>query len=194
MMNNPIERFSEWFEAAKNQPGIINPNAMTLATATRAGLPSARVVLLKGFDERGFTFFTNMKSPKSLELKENPQAALCFYWATLGRQIRIQGKAEQVSDKEADEYYNSRPFISRIGAWASEQSQPLASREVLMDKVAELEKKYSEANPPPRPKHWSGWRVKPDLIEFWQEGEYRLHDREVYTRDGNSWKIQRIYP
>lgn len=193
-MQNPIALFSKWYDEAKSNPGISDHTAMTLATATCAGKPSLRVVLLKAFDERGFTFYTNMQSRKSNELKENPHASLCFYWPPLGRQVRIEGRVEQVSDKEADEYYASRPLISRIGAWASAQSRPLESRVALIQKVDELKQKYSESNPPQRPSYWSGWRLVPDTIEFWVNGESRLHDRDVYTRDGNGWKMHKLYP
>ena len=194
-MNDPIAKFSEWFELAKSTPEIAEANAMALATASKAGFPSVRIMLLKGFDKQGFVFFTNFEGRKSLELKENPNAALNFFWQPLGRQVRIEGVVEQVSDKEADEYYNTRPFISRIGAHASEQSRPLNSRATLMKKVEELQKIYSEENPPPRPQYWSGWRVIPKRIEFWQAGEFRLHDREVYNRiDGDDWRIERLYP
>jgi pyridoxamine 5'-phosphate oxidase len=193
-MKNPIKLFSQWFQEAEKNPHISDHTVMTLATANRKAAPSVRVVLLKAFDERGFVFYTNMESRKSQELKENPHASLCFYWQPLGRQVRIEGKVEQVSDKEANEYFNSRPFISRIGAWASKQSSPLVSRETLMKKVEELQKAYSETNPPPRPPHWSGWRLTPSAIEFWQEGEFRLHDRDLYTRDGAGWKVQKLYP
>jgi pyridoxamine 5'-phosphate oxidase len=135
-----------------------------------------------------------MESRKSRELKENPHAALCFAWLPLGKQVRVEGKVEQVSAAEANEYYASRPFISRIGAWASEQSAPLDSREMLMKKVEALQLEYSEANPPPRPPHWSGWRIIPQVIEFWQEGAFRLHDREVYTKSGDKWDVARLNP
>jgi len=195
-MNNPIEIFATWFAEAKNTPAITEATAMILATASKEGLPSARVMLLKGFDERGFTFFTNFESRKSNEIKDNPHAALCFAWLPIGKQVRIEGKIEQVSDAEADEYYASRPLISRIGAWASSQSRPLDSREILMQKVEELKKIYSEQNPPPRPPHWSGRRVIPNRIEFWQEGEFRLHDRNVYTRETptSNWQVGKLYP
>lgn len=191
---DPIERFRQWLEALPYAADDMQRIAMTLATVNKQGIPSARVVLLKAFDEKGFVFFTNMESNKSCDLKENPNACLNFSWVPEQKQVRITGKAEQVSDAEADAYYSTRPFISRIGAWASQQSRPLASRVMLMNRVMELEKQYSEANPPPRPPHWSGWRVVPHSIEFWQEAPYRLHDRDLYTRNGAGWTVQKLYP
>ncbi len=193
-MHNPLEIFTRWFKEATLTPFISDASAMTLATADRHGFPSVRVVLLKGYDERGFTFFTNMESRKSLELKENPHAALCFYWQPLGRQVRIEGMAQQVSNEEADIYYNSRPLVSRIGALVSEQSRPLDSHVALLKQVEEAKSRYSETNPPKRPAHWSGWRVFPERIEFWQEGKFRLHDRKLYTRTGSNWIVQTLYP
>lgn len=193
-MSNPIAIFSQWFEEAGNNPAISDHTVMSLATARKNGVPSVRIVLLKNFDAKGFVFFTNLKSRKSEELKVNPYASLCFYWQPLGRQVRIDGKAEQVSDAEADIYYNSRPLISRIGALVSKQSRPLASRELLINDVEEAKRIYSEEAPPVRPKHWSGWRIVPSAIEFWQEGEFRLHDRDLYTHKGNQWEIQKLYP
>ncbi len=192
--HDPIERFSAWYAEALAQPGTGEPTAMTLATASKQGAPSLRVVLLKAHDARGFVFYTNMESHKSLELKANPQAALCFYWGQLKRQVRVEGSVEQVSDQEADAYFASRALNSQIGALASAQSRELDSRETLMRKVSVLEKQYSEKNPPARPAYWSGWRVVPRVIEFWQEGKFRLHDREVYTRKGDEWTVKRLYP
>ena len=193
-MNDPIALFSEWFAVARKHPGEVDPTAMTLATATKKGVPSARVVLLKAFDARGFVFYTHLDSRKSQEIKENPYAALCFNWSWAARQVRIEGKVKQVSDREADEYFDTRPFSSRIGAIASKQSRPLDSRATLMKKVKALEEKYSETNPPPRPANWSGWRVVPSVMEFWQQGQFRLHDREVYTLSGKGWTVKRLYP
>ena len=193
-MTDPLQQFTEWFEAARAHAGDSQSNAMTLATADKNGAPSARIVLLKAFDERGFVFYTNLESRKSLELKENPRAALCFFWERLGRQVRIEGTVTLVSDEEADEYFAGRPFVSRIGAVASDQSRLLVSRGTLMDKIRKLEEKFSETNPPPRPKHWSGWRLMPERIEFWQEGKFRLHQRELFTRAGEGWKTEGLYP
>lgn len=193
-MDNPIEIFADWFLQAKKYNQTHDATAMALATANKNGEPSVRIVLLKNFDERGFVFYTNMDSRKSSEIKENATVSLCFYWQPIAKQVRIYGKCEKVSDIEADEYYNSRPFISRIGAIASQQSQPLKNRAEMMDKVKELEAIYNENNPPKRPPNWSGWRVKPNKIELWSEGDYRLHDRNIYTRTNESWIMEKLYP
>jgi pyridoxamine 5'-phosphate oxidase len=191
---DPIALFSTWLAEARANPQVLEPTGMALATATRGGMPSVRMVLLKGHDARGFVFYTNLGSRKSEELKQNPQAALCFHWKALGRQVRVEGAVEQVSDAEADAYYASRPFESRLGAIASLQSRPLESREALISRIDALRENYSESNPPPRPSFWSGWRVVPQVIEFWRDGEFRIHDREVYTRHGEGWDVERLYP
>ncbi len=195
---SPFSLFSDWFELAKNAPLVADATAMSLATATKGGAPSCRMVLLKDFDEQGFVFYTNMGSRKSRELKKNPRAALTFFWE-LGtraqpkqRQVRIEGGVSLLSDAEADAYYRSRPLESRIGAWASEQSELLESPEVLMKRFRECEAKYGTN--PPRPPHWSGWRILPDAFEFWTMGDHRMHTRERFTRDGNSWKKQWLNP
>ena len=194
-MEDPITRFGEWFAEAKQCKAIIDATAVTLATATASGVPSARIVLLKAHDARGFVFYTNLGSRKSGEIKENPNAALCFHWPPLEKQIRIEGRVTPVADGEADTYFGSRPLRSRIGAYASRQSQPLDSRATLAAKVAGLEKVYTKENPPPRPPFWSGWRVVPHAVEFWHEGESRLHDRFRYEReDGEAWRCTRLYP
>jgi pyridoxamine 5'-phosphate oxidase len=193
-MSVPLKIFKDWFAVARVHPQGTDPTAMTLATATTKAVPSARIVLLKAFDERGFVFYTHLTSRKSKELAANPYAALCFNWSWKGRQVRIEGKVAPVTAKEADSYFNSRPLISRLGAMASKQSQPLDSRATLMDKVEALSAKYSDEHPPMRPKTWSGWRLVPRVIEFWQEGEFRLHDREVYTKKAGKWVKQRLYP
>lgn len=192
--SNPIERFREWYDALPYAEGDMQRTAMTLATASKEGIPSARIVLLKEFSERGFVFYTNMQSHKSHDLIENPQACLCFGWIPQGRQVRITGHAERVSSAEADAYFASRPLISRLGAIASRQSHLLKSREALLERITELESQYSERNPPPRPKHWSGWRVVPQEMEFWQEASYRLHDRDLYTRTPQGWSVCKLYP
>jgi pyridoxamine 5'-phosphate oxidase len=192
-MSDPNQIFAQWFADAKEAiPAPFDPTAMTLATSTRMGVPSARIVLLKHHDERGFVFYTNLESRKSLELRDNPHAALCFYLGA--RQVRITGTVEAVSTQEADEYFASRPLMSRIGAWASAQSHPLDRRETLVHKVKELQHRYSESNPPPRPPHWSGWRLVPQTMEFWQEAPSRLHERELYTRAAYGWDMQLLYP
>lgn len=192
--DDPFEQFRRWFaEAEASEPN--DPNAMTLATADSDGRPSARIVLLKDFDARGFAFFTNTESQKGRQLEVNPFAALCFHWKSVRRQVRIEGAVSSVGDDEADAYYSSRPRGSRIGAWASQQSRPLADRPTLLAAVSRFEAEY-EGKDVPRPSYWSGYRLTPLRIEFWQDGEFRLHDRFVFTRtaDGAPWTVQRLYP
>jgi pyridoxamine 5'-phosphate oxidase len=189
---DPFRHFHDWFaEAQRAEPGDVN--AMTVATSTREGIPSARIVLLKGWDARGFVFYTNKDSRKGNELSENPHAALLFHWKNLARQIRIEGTVHDVTDAESDAYFASRARISRLGAWASIQSRPLASREILQQRLAEFEARYPDETIP-RPPYWSGYRVVPSRLEFWQDMPFRLHDRIVYTRAGDAWSIGRIFP
>jgi len=189
---NPHTLFEEWLsEAEANE--INDPTAMALATADSEGQPSVRMVLLKGHDARGFVFYTNLGSRKSSEITENPNVALLFHWKSLRRQVRVEGPLSQVTDAEADAYFASRARLSRIGAWASDQSQPLESRAVLEARVAEVEKRF-EGQDPPRPKDWSGFRVQPRRIEFWQDGAFRLHDRIVYDFENGLWRTQRLFP
>lgn len=192
-MNDPIARFSLWFDEAKACEQIADATAMSLATVGKEGKPSSRIVLLKAHDERGFVFYTNMESRKSRELLENPHAALCFHWAALERQVRIEGKAERVGDEEADAYFDTRPRESKIGAWASKQSEALSSRDEFMEALRDVTQRY-EGRDVPRPPHWSGWRVVPRNIEFWEQGEFRLHIRNLWFRDGDHWRTQRLYP
>ena len=193
-MENPIPLFQQWLKEASNHPGIGEPTAMTLATAATDGRPSARIVLLKQCDKNGFTFYTNYNSRKSAELKENEAAALCFYWMPMGRQVRVEGKVTQVPAADSDAYFASRARARQIGAWASQQSRPLGSREELEQNVAALTRKY-EGKEIPRPPHWGGWRLKPERIEFWQASEERLHVRELYTRNlSGSWTLSLLYP
>lgn len=166
---------------------------MTLATATASGAPSARIVLLKAYDERGFVFYTNLTSRKGQEMIENPQASLLFYWPTLDQQIRIEGMLSRVTDAEADAYFASRERHRQAGAWASLQSQPLDSRETLLQRAEEIEKQY-EGKDIPRPPHWSGTRLAPHKIEFWHQRDARLHEREVYTKTGHGWSHTLLYP
>jgi pyridoxamine 5'-phosphate oxidase len=192
-MVDPLKRFSSLYaDALQKQPR--DPNAMVVASVGPDGRPSARVVLLKDFDERGFVFYTNFESRKGSELLHHPWAALCFYWTILEQQVRIEGKVETVSPAEADAYFATRPRLSQLGAWASHQSRPLSSREELEQRLAELEKKYAN-QPVPRPPHWSGFRVVPDAIEFWVNRPNRLHDRTLYRRqvDG-TWTEQLLNP
>jgi pyridoxamine 5'-phosphate oxidase len=189
---DPVAEFGRWFdEALKAQ--VLEANAMTLATASEAGAPSARTVLLKGFDERGFVFFTDYRSRKGAELKHNPRAALVFYWPELERQVRITGRTETVPREESEAYFSTRPRGSRISAWVSHQSQVIRNRKVLEDQVPEVERKYP-GEKIPLPPYWGGFRVMPDEIEFWQGRESRLHDRIRYVRSENGWRIERLSP
>jgi pyridoxamine 5'-phosphate oxidase len=190
---NPYLLFAQWFLAAE-AANLPEPSAMTLATATAAGMPDARMVLLRGFDERGFIFYTNYQSPKAQELAENPHAALVLYWAPLMRQIRVQGSVETISAAESDAYFRSRPFGHQLGAHASPQSQVIPNREFLDARLAELLQQYAGRTDVPRPEHWGGYRVKPHTIEFWQGRANRLHDRLRYRRSGETWVIERLAP
>lgn len=189
---NPLEFFQQWYKEAEAL-NLKEPAAMALATADKQARPSVRIVLLKGITEKGFYFYTNLTSRKGRELIENPHASLCFYWMDLGRQVRVEGKVEKATAKEADDYFASRRRGSQLGAWASKQSQPMESEGDLALRLAEITKEF-EAGPVPRPPFWSGFCLVPERIEFWQEGEYRLHTRMVYTRDVKNWKIERLYP
>jgi pyridoxamine 5'-phosphate oxidase len=191
---NPFRQFETWSQDVR-AAGVSEQDtiSMTLATATRFGLPSARIVLLKSFDERGFVFFTNYNSRKGIELEENARACLLFYWPALWRQVRIEGTVERVSEEESEQYFHSRPLGSKIGAWASEQSTAIADREVLEKRFEEFSWKFGDNVP--RPPHWGGYRVKPSVIEFWQGQDNRLHDRLRYTvQDDGAWLIERLAP
>ena len=181
-LDDPIELFKAWMdEAKKSEPN--DPNALSLATSNKNNVPSVRMVLLKGLNSNGFVFYTNLNSQKGNELKENPNAAMCFHWKSLLRQVRIIGRVTQVTDEEADQYYSSREYESRIGAWASKQSEELTDRNQLMNSIKEYKKKYSNKKNVPRPSHWSGWNLSPLSIEFWLDGDNRIHERLKYTKD-----------
>ncbi|MDC1272241.1 pyridoxamine 5'-phosphate oxidase [Pelagibacteraceae bacterium] len=189
-LDDPIELFKLWMDdAKKSEPN--DPNAVSLATSNN-NLPSVRMVLLKDFSQNGFIFYTNLNSQKGNELKENPKAAMCFHWKSLLRQIRINGVVTQVSDDVADKYYNSRSYESRIGAWASKQSKELTSRDQLIDSIKEYKDKYSDENNVPRPSHWSGWILSPQSIEFWLDGDGRIHERLKYVKDRNGQWIKSL--
>ena len=185
-LDDPIELFKLWMDdAKKSEPN--DPNAVSLATSNN-NFPSVRMVLLKDFSQNGFIFYTNLNSQKGNELKENPKAAMCFHWKSLLRQIRINGVVTQVADDVADKYYNSRSYESRIGAWASKQSKELTSRDQLIDSIKEYKDKYNDENNVPRPSHWSGWILSPQSIEFWLDGDGRIHERLKYVKDiNNQW-------
>ena len=192
VLQDPFRRFAEIY-AQVQKVVIPEPAAMVLATVSAEGRPSARVVLLKGFDDRGFVFFTNLESRKGRELQANSFAALCFHWPPLEQQVRIEGRVASVTDAEADAYFASRPRGAQIGAWASRQSQALTTREELEARVRSFEAKFAGSNVP-RPPFWSGFRVIPERMEFWQSRASRLHDRTVYTRQNNTWVIEKLYP
>jgi len=189
---NPIALFEAWLaKAGETEPS--DPHAMSVATVDDAGLPDVRILLLKGLDARGFVFYTNADSAKGKQLRGQGKAALCFHWKSQKRQVRVRGVVEKVSAAESDAYFASRARGSRIGAWASDQSRPVADRETLMAKTAEIEGRF-EGKDVPRPEHWYGWRVIPEYIEFWQDGAFRLHDRIVFRPDRKSWSKKRLYP
>ena len=192
-LDNPIELFKKWFSRAEENE-INDPNAVAVATSDKSNQPNVRMVLLKGLNDQGFVFYTNFNSTKGKELKINQKASMCFHWKSLRRQVRVLGKVEEVTSKEADDYYNSRPYKNRISAWASSQSQPLDKRETFLDKIKEFEKKYPDSNNVPRPPYWSGWRLIPNEIEFWVDGEGRIHERLIYKNTGGKWSKEILYP
>ena len=191
-MTDPFFLFDQWYAEAR-QTEINDSNAMALATADARGRPSARMVLLKGHGPDGFVFYTNFEGRKAGELHANPHAALLFHWKSLRRQIRIEGPVTPVEDEAANAYFATRSRDSQLGAWASDQSRPLPSRDVFMDRFAEASARF-EGGPVPRPPHWSGFRVAPQTIEFWQDREHRLHERRVFSRDGDDWREGLLYP
>jgi pyridoxamine 5'-phosphate oxidase len=193
-LNDPMQLFKVWMdEAKKTEPN--DPNAVALATSDKKNLPSVRMVLLKDFNEYGFVFYTNLNSQKGIELKENPNASMCFHWKSLLRQVRISGSVSSVSDKVADQYYNTRGYESRIGAWASKQSKVLSSRDELINSIDDFKKKFNDQNNVPRPSHWSGWNLSPLTIEFWLDGDSRIHERLKYSKDNNGiWTQSLLSP
>ena len=192
-LDDPLELFKIWMSEAEKKE-INDPNALSLATTSSKNEPSVRMVLLKGLSKKGFVFYTNLNSPKSDDLKNNPNAAMCFHWKSLQRQIRISGKIRQVSDEEADNYFNSRPYESRIGAWASDQSKVMNKREEILKKIDYFKNKYKDEKNLPRPKHWSGWCLNPLSIEFWLGDQYRIHERLKYYKVSNNWKKEILFP
>ncbi len=192
-LDNPIELFKKWFSKAEESE-INDPNAVAIATSNKHNQPNVRMVLLKGLSEKGFVFYTNFESKKGEELKENQKASMCFHWKSLRRQVRAIGKVEQVSAKEADNYFNSRPYKNKIGAWASLQSKKLDNRETFLKKIKEFEVKYPDQNKVPRPPHWSGWRLLPHEIEFWLDGDGRIHERLNYRKNNGMWEKELLYP
>ncbi len=189
---NPILQFEEWFNAAGDS-NLVEHYIMTLATADKQGRPSARIVLMRNFDENGFVFFTNYASRKGQDILENPNACLLFFWQELERQVRIEGQLEKITDKESDLYFESRPYESRLGAWTSEQSKVIDGRHILDTRFEEFSKKYADGYVP-RPPHWGGYRLKPAHIEFWQGRPSRLHDRILFTLENREWKMERLAP
>ena len=192
-LDNPIDLFKNWFKKAE-ETEINDPNAVALGTADQKKQPSVRMVLLKGLSDEGFVFYTNFNSKKSSDLKINQQASMCFHWKSLRRQVRVIGKVEQVTEKEANDYFNSRPYKNKVSAWASSQSQILEKREIFLNKIKEFEKKYPDEKNVPRPPHWSGWRLLPNEIEFWVDGEGRIHERLIYKNIKGKWKKEILYP
>jgi len=193
-LDDPIELFKVWMdEAKKSEPN--DPNALSLATSSGKNLPSVRMVLLKEFNQNGFVFYTNLNSQKGNELKENPYAAMCFHWKSLLRQIIIIGKISLVPDEVADKYYSSRTYESRIGAWASNQSKELKTRDQLMKSIEDFKKKFNDETNVPRPSHWSGWNLSPESVEFWLDGDNRIHERLKYTKNSSSnWTKSLLSP
>ena len=189
---DPIELFGRWLASAE-ESGILLPESLALATATSDGIPSVRMILLKGVDEHGFVFYTNYGSQKAAELDVNPHAALCFHWAVLHRQVRVRGRVERVSEEESAEYFASRPKAARLGAWASKQSRPLRERTELETRLRDVRERFP-GDDVPLPSFWGGYRLSPTQIEFWQGRADRLHDRLVFTRSGDGWDTERLYP
>ena len=190
-LDDPIALFDKWYEEAKKSE-INDPNAIALATSDKNNIPSVRMVLMKEFNEKGYVFYTNLNSQKSIEIKENPNASMCFHWKSLLRQVRINGVIESVEDKQADQYYNSRGYESRIGAWASKQSAVLNNRNELFEAISKFKEKFQDKENVPRPSHWSGWNLIPNNIEFWLDGKGRIHERLKYQKDNQGKWIKSL--
>ncbi len=192
-LNDPIQLFKEWMEEAKKTE-LNDPNALSLATADKNGIPSVRIVLLKDFSKYGFTFYTNLDSPKSLHVESNPNAEMCFHWKSLQRQVRVSGSVNRVKDEIANKYFSSRDYGSKIGAWASEQSKILQNRNELLKRIDGFKKTYPETKNVPRPENWSGWILEPKTIEFWLSGQNRIHERLRYYKELNNWEKKLLNP
>ena len=190
---NPVDLFKKWFAAAEKSE-INDPNALSVATSNKEGIPSVRMVLLKGLSDLGFVFYTNFNSKKGNDLKNNPNASMCFHWKSLRRQVRVTGKVTVVENKEADDYFSSRKYGSKISAWASSQSKQMKNRDEFLNKIKEYQKKFPKEKDVPRPPHWSGWRVLPNEIEFWLELDNRSHQRLVYKKENGKWIKEMLYP
>jgi len=191
--DDPLDLFKMWMAEAEKRE-VKDPTSLSLATANKTGQPNARMILLKGFNSNGFVFYTNLNSSKSHDLKENPKAAMCFHWKSIDRQIRILGNIIQTDDKEADLYFDSRPYESKISAWASNQSSPMNDRYELLKKIEDFKKKYKDEKNVPRPPYWSGWCLRPSSIEFWLHKDNRIHERLRYSKISNNWKKEILYP
>jgi len=192
-LDDPLELFKIWMSEAEKKE-INDPNALSLATTNNENEPKVRMVLLKGLSDKGFVFYTNLNSPKSNDIKKNPKAEMCFHWKSLQRQVRVSGNITKVSDEEADAYYKSRPYESRIGAWASDQSKIMSNRDDFLKKINEFKNKYKDTKNVPRPKHWSGWCLSPNSFEFWLGDKFRIHERLKYNKVSGNWKKEILYP
>ena len=190
---NPVDLFKKWFAVAEKSE-INDPNALSIATSSKNGIPSVRMVLLKGLSDKGFVYYTNVNSKKGNDLKNNPNASMCFHWKSIRRQVRVSGKVSVVDKEEADKYFSSRDYGSKISAWASSQSEVMKNRNEFLNKIKEFEKKFPDKNNVPRPSHWAGWRVVPDEIEFWLEVKNRSHQRLIYKKVNNKWIKEILYP
>ena len=190
---NPVDLFKKWFAAAEKSE-INDPNALSVATSSKDGIPSVRMVLLKGLSDKGFVFYSNFNSKKGNDLKNNPNASTCFHWKSLRRQVRITGKVAVVEKEEADNYFNSRKYGSKISAWASSQSEKMGNRNEFLNKIKEYEKKFPKEKDVPRPPHWSGWRILPNEIEYWVEVDNRSHQRLIYKKESGKWVKEILYP